>query len=92
MVRMEHRLQISLNRYALSMEDKMATGAFWHATNIMGPLQVELRGDLGNFCRWDPYLICYCLHSVQDTFENVLTGHADVKEVGAVVMLMKCSS
>ena len=33
MVRMEHRLQISLNRYALSMEDKMATGAFWRATN-----------------------------------------------------------
>ena len=54
--------------------------------------EVELQGDLGNFCRWDPCLICYCLHSVQDTFENVLTGHADVKEVGAVVMLMKCSS
>ena len=28
-----HELQISLKRYALSMEDKMAAGAFGHATN-----------------------------------------------------------
>ena len=30
---MEHGLQISLERYALSMEDKMAAGAFGRATN-----------------------------------------------------------
>ena len=30
---MEHRLQISLKRYALSMEDKMAAGAFVCAMN-----------------------------------------------------------
>ena len=26
---MEHGLQISLKRFALSMEDKMAAGSFW---------------------------------------------------------------
>ena len=31
--RMERGLQISLKRYALSMEDKMAAGAFGLATN-----------------------------------------------------------
>ena len=30
---MEHGLQISLKSYALSMEDKMAAGAFGRATN-----------------------------------------------------------
>ena len=30
---MEHILQISLKRYALSMEDKMAAGAFGRAKN-----------------------------------------------------------
>ena len=30
---MEHRLQISLKQYALSMEDKMVAGAFGHAMN-----------------------------------------------------------
>ena len=30
---MEHGLQISPKRYALSMEDKMATGAFERARN-----------------------------------------------------------
>ena len=29
---MEHRLQISLKRYALSMEDKMTAGALGHRT------------------------------------------------------------
>ena len=33
MVWMENGLQISLKRYALSMEDKMAAGAFGRAMN-----------------------------------------------------------
>ena len=38
MARMEHGLQISLKRYALSMEDKIADEAFGRALRIMGEM------------------------------------------------------
>ena len=41
---MEHGLQISLKRYALSMEDKMAAWSFLGALRIMGVLR-------SRFCR-----------------------------------------
>ena len=46
---MEHGLQISLKRYALSMKDKMAAGAFGRATNY-GPLKTDSIPELRPFC------------------------------------------